>query len=227
MSDMFDETGEQREIIFLSQNGWVEWVGSDEIEWEGPDVSAAEKDLLCDYEKLKSERDQLRQQLADTERERDDIHDSLVKAIRQRDEAVQRDALRKIGTSVAATSTWGQAIASMAVSPMTGRQLRAFWAEHNGDAAETWDAIAAHIWPNAQPTRREQLRKQVKRTDHGDKIVILELSELRVIMQGTSTGWWWNSPSLKSECLEKSLDEAIAGATEWLVNKAMKAQKID
>lgn len=216
MSEMFDETDEQREIIFLSQNGWVEWVGGDEIEWEGPDVSAAEKDLLRDYEKLKCERDSLR--------------DSLAKTIRQRDEAIERGASRNSGNPVAATSTWGAAIANMAVAPMTGEQLEAkLWEFVRTDGVEAWIALAAHIWPNAQPKpdRRMQLRKQVKRTDHGDKIVILELSELRVIMQGTSTGWWWNSPSLKSECLEKSLDEAIAGATDWLVDQAMNGARFE
>lgn len=276
MSETIYETDEQREIIFLSQNGWVEWVGSDEIEWEGPDVSAAEKDLLRDYEKLKCERDSLR--------------DSLAKTIRQRDEA----------------------IASMSVAPMTGRQLSAMWVKHFGDCDGAWDALAAHIWPNqqpqpnqheqltsekaavqllrttaefvvsdllayidighpevdnwakkyrghfqyratdfptlgnamdvlrvmlqatapeedqhSQPDRREQLRGRVKRMDHGDCVVILELESKVAIAQDSIHGICWSCPTETGLQYVKSKSEAIAAATEWLVDEAMKAEKID
>lgn len=225
MSETIYETDEQREIIFLSQNGWVEWVGSDEIEWEGPDVSAAEKDLLRDYEKLKCERDSLR--------------DSLAKTIRQRDEAIEHDESRNSGTSVAATSTWGQAIASMAVSPMTGRQLQEKFCDFVGVASnwdtdqsiykESWNALAAHIWPNArqQPDRREELLSQVKRTDHGDCVVILELGWKLAIAQDSKYRSFWSCPPAAGLQYANSKSEAIAAATEWLVDQAMKDEKID
>lgn len=139
----------------------------------------------------------------------------------------------------AAESTWGDAIANMAVKPMTGEQLNAliFKFAPNHVPGE-WDAcddewkvammkLGFHIWPNAQPQpdRREQLRQQVKRTDHGDNLVVLRLNGRHCVANGAALWDWFSVDTTAGKGTGyRSKGATIAAATEWLVDEALKTE---
>lgn len=83
---------------------------------------------------------------------------------------------------------------------------------------------ATAVEADAQPERREQLRGQVKRTDHGDCVVVLKLDGNVAIAQDSIHGICWSCPPQTGMQYKTSKAEAIAAATDWLIDEALKRE---
>ena len=93
-----------------------------------------------------------------------------------------------------------------------------------GEAGQVWP-LKQEPRPAAQPQdRREALRSQIERTEHGPNLVVVQLGELAAIVSRDAVRWWWQVPREYSSGNSMSQKDAIKAAEEWLIDEAMKRE---
>lgn len=142
------------------------------------------------------------------------------------------DSLRgAVKKSFPVPTAWGEAIATLAVPPMTGQELfKKFLSLATGTDgyATAWDSLSAHIWPNARPSRREQLRSEIKWTYYLPDLIVGELRQrCATVMRerdGDSCLWLISYPGTTKCEHDTVYGEAIITARDYLIDEALKQE---